>query len=372
MMKKLCLLFLVCLLLAGCMAEEPSVDAPSFQTTVPTAHVPQNDDGLCISYADVWEPIGYDIQYIRTNGGYDAARQYPLVVSVGSKAELEAYYEANRETYDLERKEQVYADTTIGFLDACDRYDDAFFADHNLLLILLEEGSGSIRHSVETVLRSLEGMLRVKITRQVPEVCTDDMAQWHLILEVGKKMPGAEDVQVYLDEKLAWDGRFVEPPKPEAEFKAPPAGMVRTAMGEATLTLAGFEWNYENPDSTVTSVVADQTARPLPTGSLTPVGMDPEYLETVYLPVPGESYYAPVNQLGYLVKLNWEKTPSDVTCTRFIDDKAEQIPFSLEGPFYTDEFCTLYEFEAVWKDAGSDCWGRANYYLYIGTLYGCS
>ena len=116
MMKKLCLIFLVCLLLAGCMAEEPAVDAPSFQATEPSTAVPETTDGLCISYADIWEPIPYEVQYIRTNGGHDAARQYPLVVSVGSKAELEAYYEANRETYDLERKEQVYADTTIGFL----------------------------------------------------------------------------------------------------------------------------------------------------------------------------------------------------------------------------------------------------------------
>ena len=72
------------------------------------------------------ETYAFEAQYIRTNG-YSEDRSYPYHVVIDSKEELDAYYEANKELFDLERKEVVYADTTIGFLDACDKYDDAYF-----------------------------------------------------------------------------------------------------------------------------------------------------------------------------------------------------------------------------------------------------
>ena len=105
------------------------------------------------------------------------------------KAELEAYYEAYKDIYDLERREVVYSDTSIGFLDACDKYDDAYFERQNLVLIVLQEGSGSIRHEITDVRRhsmengALDGW-DITIDVKAPEVVTDDMAQWHLFLEV--------------------------------------------------------------------------------------------------------------------------------------------------------------------------------------------
>lgn len=67
-----------------------------------------------------------NVQYIRTNGG-DESVSFPDVWVISSREELERYYEDKRETFDLERREKVYADSTIGFLDACDKYDDVFF-----------------------------------------------------------------------------------------------------------------------------------------------------------------------------------------------------------------------------------------------------
>ena len=68
----------------------------------------------------------FEAQYIRTDG-YSENTSYPYHVVINSREDLEAYYEANKELFDLERKETVYSDTTIGFLDACDKYDDAYF-----------------------------------------------------------------------------------------------------------------------------------------------------------------------------------------------------------------------------------------------------
>ena len=148
------------------------------------------------------EAYAFDAQYIRTNG-YSEECSYPYYVVIDSREELNSYYEANRELFDLERKEEVYSDTTIGFLDACDKYDDAYFEQQNLVLIILEEGSGSVRHEITDVRarRDESGTSQgwdITIDRITPEVGTDDMAQWHLFLEIqmGKVITDEDDIWI--------------------------------------------------------------------------------------------------------------------------------------------------------------------------------
>lgn len=134
------------------------------------------------------ESYAFTAQYIRTNGHSDG-RSYPYHVVIQSREELEAYYAANKDFFDLARKETVYSNTTIGFLDACDRYNDAYFERQNLVLIVLEEGSGSVRHEITDVRHHGDGSgsfdgWDITINRIVPEVVTCDMAQWHLFLEI--------------------------------------------------------------------------------------------------------------------------------------------------------------------------------------------
>ena len=53
----------------------------------------------------------------------------------------------------LASRTQSVAMLYIGFLDACDKYDNAYFERQNLVLIVLQEGSGSIRHEITDVRR---------------------------------------------------------------------------------------------------------------------------------------------------------------------------------------------------------------------------
>ena len=130
------------------------------------------------------EAYAFEAQYIRADGCSEE-RAYPYHTVISSRSELEAYYEVYKDTYNLERREKVYSDSTIGFLDACDKYDDAYFERKNLVLIVLQEGSGSIRHEITDVRRNVEnGGWDITIDVKAPEVVTDDMAQWHLFLEV--------------------------------------------------------------------------------------------------------------------------------------------------------------------------------------------
>ena len=140
----------------------------------------------------------FSAQYIRTDG-YHEDEIYPVVTVIRSDEELNAYYSANKDRYYLERRDQVYADSSIGFLDACDKYDPAYFEDQILVLVLLQEGSGSIQHKVEDVKSDAEGKLSVSIRSIAPEVGTDDMAQWHIFIELAKV---SDNVTVYLDKSL--------------------------------------------------------------------------------------------------------------------------------------------------------------------------
>ena len=78
-------------------------------------------------------------------------------------------------------------DNTIGFADAITQYDAAWFAEHDLLMVVLEEGSGSIRHEVYAITKTPEKW-SINIASIEPEVCTADMAQWHILIEVEKDL----------------------------------------------------------------------------------------------------------------------------------------------------------------------------------------
>lgn len=143
--------------------------------------------------------IPFEAQYIRTNG-YHEDVEYPFHTVIRSAGELTAYYDEYKDKYDLGRKEKVYSDTTIGFLDACDKYDEAFFSEKALVLVVLEEGSGSIRHEV-TGLGEADEKLHIYIESIVPEACTDDMAAWHIIVAVNKDdLPSEDAIEIHYNE----------------------------------------------------------------------------------------------------------------------------------------------------------------------------
>lgn len=120
------------------------------------------------------------VQYIRTNG-YNELLSYPRLVCVTNVTELADYYNAFKGIYYLDNPEKVYSDTTIGWLAASEKYTDEYFSAHDLYLLVLEEGSGSVRHEITGISNGV-----VTLKRHVPEVVTDDMAEWHIFIEVNK------------------------------------------------------------------------------------------------------------------------------------------------------------------------------------------
>lgn len=355
-MKRTLALLMILAILFGLTGCQSSKDSQTY-TSDPHETLPPNDNNEGqIEDEKTNIAIPYNAQFIR-KGSYQDDADFPNVVLIDSLEELNSYCKTNN----------------INFKDDPDLYNEAFFENHFLVFVALEEGSGSVSHEVYGVEQTADKKLSISIVRNVPEIGTCDMAYWHIILELNKEyaVASTDEILVYLDGDLAWDRGIVEPPKPEARFKEPPKGNLRTYAGDDTLYCGGYNWSYRTKDGIIAAAIADQAGRPLPKKHLTPVVLDGKFAETVYAPIPGSTAYAPTNSLGWIVKLSWESEPTSISYTCWPDriwqdsNTPEEDVISQENTFYAKPGSYIYEITASWEDADMGYWGTANYYVYI-------
>lgn len=74
------------------------------------------------------------------------------------------------------------------FTEQCKKYDKKYFEDKSLIVIVIEEGSGSITHSVTDLKMSDDGKLYIYIDVNVPESGDTAMAYWHIFIEPSNEM----------------------------------------------------------------------------------------------------------------------------------------------------------------------------------------
>ena len=136
-------------------------------------------------------PVTFSAQYIRT--GSPDGEDFPAVKIIRSVEELNAYCASGRDG----EAQVVNPELT----DACAKYDSAYFEKQILLMVLLQETSGSIRHEVDSVKATPDGELLINIHPIVPEAGTCDMAEWHILIEpaAGVTIDSEEAVTVLLD-----------------------------------------------------------------------------------------------------------------------------------------------------------------------------
>jgi hypothetical protein len=140
--------------------------------------------------------VGFIAQYIRTNG-YHEDVDYPVVTVVESVEALNTYHDENLDLYDLAQ------------WDVTDRYDEAYFSEGVLILVLLEENSGSNRHEV-TAVRKQETGMEIAIDRILPEIGTADMAEWHIFIELSRSDYMAGEIEVSFEDIKAEAGEDAE------------------------------------------------------------------------------------------------------------------------------------------------------------------
>ena len=141
-------------------------------------------DGLTFSPLPL-SVFGYHwggVQYVRTNGRAPDA-EFPSSLIIRSRQELLDYYKNNKAYYIMDTP----WDESPAFRDAIARYDDAYFAERELLIVLMEEPSGDIRHKVNRmwdVIIEGERVYNISITSFKSMYGDSDMAQWHILIEL--------------------------------------------------------------------------------------------------------------------------------------------------------------------------------------------
>lgn len=121
----------------------------------------------------------YQYQFIKTT--YRDNLEIKNIIS--SIEDLKLFYENYQELLYLEHREKVYSNSTIGFIDAIEKYDEEYFKVNNLIIIYLTESSGSIRHDIKDIIIK-DNTLDINIIKKSTGYGTCDMAGWLLILEV--------------------------------------------------------------------------------------------------------------------------------------------------------------------------------------------
>lgn len=86
-----------------------------------------------------------------------------------------------------------------------EKYDEKYFEEKSLIVILLEEGSGSITHTINDLVMSEDGKLYVYIDRNVPECGDCAMAYWHLFIEPNNNMTDKIKDLEWTDVKLVFN-----------------------------------------------------------------------------------------------------------------------------------------------------------------------
>ena len=111
--------------------------------------------------------------------GSNGDESYPYTKTVTTLAEWQSLY--------------LGCDTSLisdsGFTEGLAALDEAFFAEQSLLILYLEEGSGSDRHRVDQVIAE-DGTVTVTLTTLEPEIGTCDMAYWAILIPMDKESAG--------------------------------------------------------------------------------------------------------------------------------------------------------------------------------------
>lgn len=136
--------------------------------------------------AIVAHDVNFEVQYIRNLNKNKT--EYPDIRIIRSVAEMEAYFDEFKCDSSI-----VYYEP---FQNACAKYTEAYFENRIVVMVLLEESSGSVSHEVNGVRVNEEGKTEISITGSSPMFQTADMAYWHIFIEpeAGTEIADKDDI----------------------------------------------------------------------------------------------------------------------------------------------------------------------------------
>lgn len=132
--------------------------------------------------------VAYTAHVVRADGWNDYELLEPAVI---------------RSLEELEALEPLDGDPTVANFDEARKliktYDAEYFQSGKALIVFSQyAGSGSVRFAVRRAWTDADGVWNVDVTRALPEIGTDDMAEWLFFLEVDAA-DLSEDAQVRIN-----------------------------------------------------------------------------------------------------------------------------------------------------------------------------
>ena len=95
----------------------------------------------------------------------------------------------------------LFAGFSLMYADKIEPYPEGFFNNNIIIAYLQHEGSGSVGHSLKSVIMQ-DNILAITINREVPYLGTCDMASWLCLIAVSKTaLPPAFDVEITIEKK---------------------------------------------------------------------------------------------------------------------------------------------------------------------------
>ena len=155
--------------------------------------------------------IGFHAEIIRTNGESD--NLFHPVFVFNDHDTLYKYYEENKDNYDLDGEFENPDEKENIFFNIIKKYDEDFFAHNQLICILMEDGTGCVKHLVERVIKNGNDIHVMSSTHYYGKdyVSTSDMAEWHILIEVRRADTGEiapENIKVH--NRVAFDLEKIE------------------------------------------------------------------------------------------------------------------------------------------------------------------
>lgn len=172
-MKRIALFAVVAALmicLCGChdIIEEPPIQSRATVDMPPEPPIPLGD-----TYTAGELYGSYLTMYI--GNAPDEVRQVPYVKVFNSYAEVEQYYENTK-------SDHIYGSR---FIIALASFSDEFFAENDVMLLVLNEPSGYINHTAEPIEISKDG-ITINVTRHMPEAAPQLDTEYRLIFTAPK------------------------------------------------------------------------------------------------------------------------------------------------------------------------------------------
>lgn len=155
-------------------SKQESSQSASISADEPIQSEPQSmsesegEEAVSVASAAVFAPLGLP----------EPEADWPVCLSFASKPELDAFYKDNVDRLGLD-----YGLEGQRFLDYIDRYDEAYFRENALVIVLFGESDSSTTHRLESVTVQ-NGALQINILRDSPEIVLTALAQWAALVEV--------------------------------------------------------------------------------------------------------------------------------------------------------------------------------------------